>query len=153
MHPKLIEIIPTLAMIENPEDINESTRIEQDLRIYGFVARRFLMVYSDIFDVNIAGFRFHRYFSGSNSFYRVYARFLKRKKNTLTMGDLDAAIPYKKLNEKVLEDITRNQTNAIPRKKIRLKTEVYIRKKDIFRFGVMVLISVILLAFIAYYLT
>ena len=153
MNPKLIEILPTLSIIENPEDINESTRIEQDLRIYGFQARRLLMVYSDEFDVNIAGFRFHKYFSGDNAFYRLYSRLFKGKKETLTMGDLEAAIPYKKLTEKVLNDIAEKRTEVFPHKEIHLKTRHYFKTNDIAVAVVMVAVTAIILGLIGYYLT
>ncbi len=41
MNKDLTDLIPTLPFIENIEDINESTRLYEDLNLYGLTARRF----------------------------------------------------------------------------------------------------------------
>ncbi|MFR9165141.1 MAG: hypothetical protein ACLVKO_02510 [Dysgonomonas sp.] len=128
---ELIDIIPTLPIILNPEDINESTRLESDLHLYGFQAQGFIYHYSEIYNIDISNFCYKKYFSKGTTLYKAYRSVFKRRKNVLTMGDLQAAVKYRKLNDSVLKDISEKQTVEIPHNKIYLRTSVRYKPEDI----------------------
>lgn len=119
---KLIELLPTLPVIENPQDINEQSLLEKDLLLAGFPARSFMFRYSEIFNVDISRFYFSKYFSNGTKSDKLYRYFFKRLKTPLSMGDLQQAISYGVLNEKVLRDINSKKAGKSKRTKIRLKT-------------------------------
>jgi len=123
---KLIELLPTLPLIENPQDINESTKLEQDLKLFGYPARTFIFRYSEEFGVNISRFHFSKYFSDDTALNRIHKYFFKRRKNILTLGHLQKAINYKELNETVLTEIDSKESNNTKSNRIRLRTSYYI---------------------------
>lgn len=118
----LISLLPTLPLIENPQDINEATRLEDDLHIYGYPARAFIFRYSEECNVDTSKFQLKKYFSDDTLFIRTYRQFFKRKKNILTIGHLQKAIKYGRLNENVLKDINLRFPIKEERKKIYFRT-------------------------------
>jgi len=115
MNQELITLIPTLSYIKNKGDINESTRIEEDLKLRGHYVRQFIFKYADLFNVDISGFKFNKYFSREIPF---LPSFLRKKKYQLTLGDLEKAIKYGKLNETTIKEIAATNNSAPPRKKL-----------------------------------
>jgi hypothetical protein len=113
MKKELIELIPTLHLIENVEDINEATRIRQDLKLYDGYARKFLFDYGDKFSVDVSRFNFRKYFPNDIPALRIFRR-LFRKKQILTLGELEQAIVYGRLNDEVLKKIREKATGETP---------------------------------------
>lgn len=148
---KLIEIIPTFPLIVNPDDINESTRLEQDLQLFGFQGRAFMFRYSEVFDVDISKFRYEKYFSKGSIFSRLFDKYTRKKKDTLTLGELQKAISYKRINEKVLEEIRTNNPNTEPHKNIYMATTDYhTSSKDAISYVVIGIFLAVLLGFVAF---
>lgn len=54
----LLNFILNYSWIKNREKLNASTRLEEDLYIYGDDAEEFLCEYSDRFSVDISNFNF-----------------------------------------------------------------------------------------------
>lgn len=120
---KLIEILPTLPIIENPQDINEASRLEHDLGLSGYPARSLMFRYSETFNIDTSKFQFSKYFSNGTISDQLYRKLFNSSKNTLTIGHLQIAINYGTLNERTINDI--NNKHFIPKKgkKIHLKTK------------------------------
>ena len=85
-------------------NMNETTRIEEDLGITGDDAVEFLIAFGKKFDVDISRFNMADYFHGEGwsfdcFFYKLQWWFYKRKyvKKVLTIGDLLEAIRVKRL--------------------------------------------------------
>ena len=150
MNRRLIELIPTLPLIQNPEAINEATRVEKDLRLYGYQARSFMFHYSDTFNVDISRFKIRDYFLPDTSFHRTFRSFFNRKKNDLTIGDLEAAIRYGKLNDAVLKDIAARKPK-IPRHKIYFLTSFQYRPESVVKYLIICVVMAVLLGGIAYF--
>lgn len=149
MNKELIALIPTLPLIENPEDINESTRLEADLQLFGFQARSFMYRYSEVFHVDISKFRISKYFSKDTASMRFYRRFFKRRKDILTMGDLDKAIRYKRINEAVLEDIAPKNTDKAEHNKINFRTSYHFSPEEAVIYILIFIALVVFLAILA----
>ena len=64
----LLNFILNYSWIKNREKPNASTRLEEDLYIYGDDAEKFLCEYSDRFSVDISNFNFSRYFTKRSLF-------------------------------------------------------------------------------------
>ncbi|NDW17535.1 DUF1493 family protein [Dysgonomonas sp. 216] len=153
---RLIELIPTLPLFVNKEDINEATLLEEDLHLYGYQARSFILKYADEFGINLKGFRFNQYFSRDIPVYRVFAkitRIFKSKKNKLTLGDLQAAIEYKKLNENVLKDIKEKKVSNAPHKKLHTHSSLVIKAEDIIIYILVGITVFIFLAWVTFAMT
>lgn len=145
MIKKLINLIPTLPLIQNTEDINESTRLEQDLRMNLYQARLFFIKYSDEFNVDISKLNTQNYFPKDSVWSIFYWKYLKPQKPSITIGNLLKAIPYKTINSSVIKDIN-SKGQEVPRKKIYLKTETHYKTEDII---ISVLIFIALSIFLA----
>lgn len=89
----LINFILKYSWIKDKERLNASTRLEEDLYIYGDDAEEFLCDYSDRFSVDISNFSFSKYFTKEVYFYSI-AKWINRhkEKGTLTIGDLEKGI-------------------------------------------------------------
>lgn len=147
MNRELIEIIPTLPIIQNPEDINESTKIEKDLKLSGSDARRFLFNYGDKFNVDMSQFKFGKYFSRDVWYYRIFPFFFRRRQ--LTLGDLEQAIYYKKLNDRVLNEISKKKGKKTPHKKLYLQGQTRYMPEDVLIYILTAIALFILLSFLA----
>lgn len=130
MNPELIKIIPNLPIIENVQDINKSTRIKRDLKLSGSAARKFLFEYGDKFSVDLSRFRFKKYFFADFRYVPSFLKFLNWK-NDIELGQLQQAIPYKRLDEAVLKKIAEKQTEKPARKKIHFKGQASYSTYDI----------------------
>lgn len=150
MNRRLIELIPTLPLIQNPEAINEATRVEKDLRLFGYQARSFMFHYSDTFNVDISHFRMRNYFLPDTSFHRTFRSFFNRRKNDLTLGDLQAAIQYGKLNDAVLRGIAAKKPK-IPRYKIYFSTSFHYKPELVVKYLILCIIMAALLGGVAYF--
>ena len=99
----LLNFILNYSWIKNRERLNASTRLEEDLYIYGDDAEKFLCEYSDRFSVDISNFNFSRYFTKEVYFYSIYKCLNRHKeKETLTIGDLEKGILAGCLNDYIL---------------------------------------------------
>lgn len=80
--------------------ITKDTQIENGLGIYGDDATEFILEYAKQFEVDVSNFLLADYFldEGLN----LLGLFRKKKKKTLTIGDLLKGIEAAKLNEEVL---------------------------------------------------
>lgn len=85
-------------------EVDETTRIEEDLRITGDDAVEFLIAFGKKFDVDVSRFNVADYFYGENwpfdwLGYKIRELFSKKKyvKKVLTIGDLLEAIRVKYL--------------------------------------------------------
>ena len=78
-------------------DIQRSTRIEQDLKLTGHDAVEFIVTFGKEFDVDVSGFMADDYFE-PEGLCIIDFLFKKKKKKSLTIGDLENAIILKKLN-------------------------------------------------------
>ena len=88
----LLNFILNYSWIKNREKLNASTRLEEDLYIYG-----------DRFSVDISNFNFSRYFTKEVYFYSIYKCLNRHKeKETLTIGDLEKGILAGCLNDYIL---------------------------------------------------
>jgi hypothetical protein len=113
MKKELIELIPTLHLIENVEDINEATWVRQDLKLYDGYARKFLFDYGDKFNVDVSLFNFRKYFPNDIPSLRIFRR-LFGKKQILTLGELEQAIVYGRLNDEILKKIRKKAAGETP---------------------------------------
>jgi len=146
----LIELIPTLPLINNPEDINEATRIEEDLGLHGYHARRFIFRYADMFSVDISAFDFDKYFTKEIPLYNVISKlpsFLKRKNRSLTLGDLEQAINYGRLNDTIIKEIAANTTNDIPHKKLKMSASSEYKPEEVL---IIILVGIALSLFLGW---
>ncbi|MDR1810447.1 MAG: DUF1493 family protein [Prevotella sp.] len=117
MKKELIELIPTLHLVVNAEDINEATSLKQDLKLYGGYARKLLYDYGDKFNVDVSRFNFRKYFPNEIPALQIFYR-LFRKRRVLTLGELERAIPYGRLNDEILKKIRENTDKKTPHKKL-----------------------------------
>ena len=131
MNQDLIALIPTLPQIKNKGDINESTRLEDDLRLKGHHVRQFIFKYADVFNVDISGFKFEKYFSKDTN---VVPSFLKRKKYSITLGDLEGAIRYGRLNDMTLKEIVINKKSTPPRNRLIFGNSIRYRPEEVIVF-------------------
>ncbi|GAB6010951.1 hypothetical protein [Viscerimonas tarda] len=148
MNNELIAIIPTLPLIQNVEDINESTRIEQDLKLQGPYAMKFLLNYSDIFKVDISHFRFNRYFHKDIPVLSYFTRFFGKRKR-LTLGDLEQAIAYGKLNDEVFKEIREKTQEKYPHKRLYFKGEVRYKPGEILVYVLVAAVLFVILSLVA----
>lgn len=151
MNQALISLIPTLPLIENPEDINESTRLEKDLKLNVYEARSFFIRYSEKFDVDISKLHIRNYFPDENPFNRFIWFLSKNKGQQITIGDMLKAIPYKRINEAVIKDIAKKNSEKPLRKKIYFKTKTYYKPIEIFISALLFIAITIVLAIVALY--
>lgn len=99
----LLDFILNYSWIKNREKLNTSTRLEEDLYIYGDDAEEFLCDYSDRFSVDISNFNFPKYFTKEVYFYSIYKWLNRHKeKKTLTIGDLEKGILAGRLDDYIL---------------------------------------------------
>ncbi|WP_310593852.1 DUF1493 family protein [Flavobacterium sp.] len=100
---KLKEFIINQSAV-NDEEINSSTRIEDDLGVSGDDAVEFIIAFGKEFNVDISKFMANDYFSPEGDFILpALIRFLtnkkKRDKKSFTVGHLEKAIIAGKLDE------------------------------------------------------
>lgn len=148
---ELIELIPTLPLIVNKGDINEATRIEEDLGLHGYHARRFIFRYADMFGVDISSFKFNKYFTKEIPMYKLYSKipsFLKKKKRPLTLGDLEQAINYRKLNDVILTEIAESPKPKVAHRRIKMESLANLKKEEILIFILMGIALSILFGYI-----
>lgn len=149
----LISLLPTLPLIENPQDINEATRLEEDLHIYGYPARAFMFRYSEECNVDISRFQIKKYFSDDTLLTRAYKQFFKRKKNILTIGHLQKAMQYGRLNESVLKDINTKSPIKGERKKIYFRTgSPHFSTSEKMTYTLICIVIALILAIVAYFI-
>ena len=147
MNKELINIIPTLPLIQNAEDINESTRIGQDLRLDVIYAHKFLFKYGDLFHVDISQFKFKKYFSKNTPVLSACSGLFKRKR-ILTLGELEQAIAYGKLNDEVLKDIREKAQEKKPHKRLYFQGQVRYSSSEIVIYILIGIVIFILLSIV-----
>jgi hypothetical protein len=140
MKKELLELIPTLHLVENPKDINQLTRVKQDLKLYDTYARKFLFNYGEKLNVDVSDFNFRKYFPNDIPALRLFRR-LYRKKQILTLGELEQAIAYGKLNDDILAKIRENTSEQAPHKKL------YIQGQTNFTFDQIIVYILAVVAF------
>jgi hypothetical protein len=150
MENELLNIIPTLPYIENTEDINESTRVNQDLRLDAAYARKFLSMYEETFNVNISRFDFKKYFPKTIPALDVFAKLLYRKR-ILTLGEMEQAITYGKIDEETLAKIRENKQEMPPRRKLYFQGDVHFTWKQILLYVLAGLVFFILLSIASFF--
>lgn len=80
----------------DPKDINEDTRLEEDLGIYGDDAVEYLIAFGKFFNVDVSKFMAANYFSGEGdfiySFFRALFGMKSQRQKELSMAHLVKAI-------------------------------------------------------------
>ena len=84
------------------KDIHHNTMIERDLGIYGDDAYELIVGLSEKFNVDVSRFLIDKYFSSEATVFPFLIRFLKIKRNELTIKNLMDAVKYKKLDEEII---------------------------------------------------
>lgn len=104
MNSKLYEFI-SKAVLVDIKILNKSTRLEQDLKLFGDEAAEFIYDYGIEFGVDMKDFDFEKYFTKETDFYFMYKLFpsLNTKKRELTINDLIKGAEKKYLNDAVID--------------------------------------------------
>lgn len=110
---ELLEMIPTIRLVKNRIKINEFTRIEDDLFIYGDDAAEFMLEYSKKFNVDLSNFIFERYYTKETSFYNIYKFIpcLNKNRMVITLGDLENGIRLGKLDDDIINSNISTKVN------------------------------------------
>ena len=83
--------------------ITASTRLQDDLNVYGDEAMDFLLAYGKTFHVDVSQFMAADYFDGEGIDVLAWFRPVKARRKELTVGHLQRGIDAKQLDEAIIQ--------------------------------------------------